>query len=77
MPVTSACACCRLVMLTQAHAASSKSQAESKGVKAVCLYELTVCKGWPHALLCALQDVMQRLVSHPHNFPKIAIYNSD
>ncbi len=57
--------------------ASSKGQVESKGVKAVCLCELRVCKGWPHALLCALQDVMQRLVSHPYNLPEIAIYNSD
>ncbi len=45
--------------------------------KAVCLYELTICKGWPHTLLGALQDLMQRIVSHPHNLPEIAIYNSD
>ena len=64
-------------MLTQANAASSKGQVESKDLKASCLYELTVCEGWLHALLFALQDVMQRLVAHPHNLSKIAIYNSD
>lgn len=77
MPVATACACCHRVMLTQANAASSKDQVERKGLKGVCLYELRVCKGWPHTLLCAMQDVMPRVVSHPYNLPEIAIHNSD
>ena len=59
-------------MLTQANAGDSKGQVESKYlVQADSLHGvatcIAVCIGGCHA----------ELVSHPHNLPEIAIYNSD